>query len=136
MCDPMEKIWIKNELYILSYEFLKFMSFFYLIFKLIFIKFSYLKNRKGGFTYPQVLMWRDGPASELTWHAGPPRGCDAALRPRGRAAGGPREAQVAHRARTCGRRPRVSTRVHADARVGCHMAGGWHMEGPRVSGPW
>ena len=26
--------------------------------------------------------------------------------------GGPREAQVAHRARTHGRRPRVSTRVH------------------------
>ena len=39
----MEKIWIKKELYILSYEFLKFMPFsdFNLIFKLIFIKFSY-----------------------------------------------------------------------------------------------
>ena len=32
-----------------------------------------------------------------------------ALRPRGRAAGGPREAQEAHRARTRGRRPRMST---------------------------
>ena len=42
----------------------------------------------------------------LTWRAGPPRGCDAALRPRGRAAGGPREAWVADRARTRGRRPR------------------------------
>ena len=61
-------------------------------------------------------MWRVGPAGELTWCAGPPRGCDAALRPRGRAAGGPREAQVALRPR--GRRPRVSTWVHPDARVG------------------
>ena len=33
----------------------------------------------------------------------------------------------------------MSTRVHADARVGRHVAGGgggWHMDGPRVSGPW
>ena len=35
---------------------------------------------------------------------GPLRGCDVALIPRGRAAGGPREAQEVHRART---------RVHA-----------------------
>ena len=41
---------------------------------------------------------------------GPPHRCDAALRPRGRAAGGPREAQEVHRARTRGRRPCVSTR--------------------------
>ena len=56
----------------------------------------------------------------LTWHAGPSCGCDGALRPRGRAAGGPREAHVAHMAqtRTRGRRPRVSTRVHASPR-GC-----------------
>ena len=27
--------------------------------------------------------------------------------------------------------------VHVGARVGRHVAaGGWHMEGPRVSGPW
>ena len=61
--------------------------------------------------------------------------CDAALRPRGIAAGGPREAQEAHRARTCGRRPRVSTRP-ADARVGRHMAGGvsiWRAH--RLVGP-
>ena len=55
----------------------------------------------------------------LTWRAGPPRGCDAALRPHGRAAGGLRGA---HRARTRGRRPRVSTRVHVGARVGRHVA--------------
>ena len=36
-------------------------------------------------------MWLAGPAGELTWCAEPLRGCDAALRPRGRAAGGPRE---------------------------------------------
>ena len=47
----------------------------------------------------------------LRWHARPPRGCDVALRPRGRATGGPRGAQVAHRARTRGRRPRGSTRM-------------------------
>ena len=45
----------------------------------------------------------------LTWRARPPRWCDAALRPRGRATGGPREAQEAHKAQTRGRRPRVST---------------------------
>ena len=64
------------------------------------------------------------------WRAGPLRGCDAALRPRGRAAGGPHEAQVVHRAQTHGRRPRVSTRVHADAREGRHMAGGLACKGP------
>ena len=30
------------------------------------------------------------------WRSGPPRGCDAALRPRGRAASGPRGVQEAH----------------------------------------
>ena len=64
------------------------------------------------------LTWCTGPPNELTWRAGPPRGCGAALRPSGRATGGPREAQVAHRARTRGRRPHVSMRVHADAREG------------------
>ena len=61
------------------------------------------------------------------------RGCDAALRPCGRAAGGPRGA---HRARTRGRRPRVSTQVHAGARGGCHVAGEvdrWRAHG--YSGP-
>ena len=41
-----------------------------------------------------------------------------------------------YRARTRGRRPCVSTRVHVGARVGRHVAGGLHMEGPRASGPW
>ena len=43
---------------------------------------------------------------------GPPHGCDAALRPRGRVVGGPREVQEAHRARPRGKgatRPRGST---------------------------
>ena len=85
----------------------------------------------------QELTWRVGPARELTWHEGPQRGCDAALRPRGRAMGGSREAQVAHRAWTRGRRPRVSTRVHADAPEGRHVAGKvgrWRTHG--YSGPW
>ena len=83
-----------------------------------------------------MLTWRAEPGDALTWRAGPPRGCDVALRPRGRAVGGPREAQVAHRARTRGWRPLVSTQVHVDARVGRHVAmGGQHLEGPRDSGP-
>ena len=72
----------------------------------------------------------------LTCRAGPSRGCDAALRPRGKAAGGPREAQMAHRARTRGRRPCVSTRVCADARRGATWQGGRQVKGPWVSGPW
>ena len=56
------------------------------------------------------LTWRTGAADKLTCRAGPLRGYDVALRPRGKAAGGPREAQVAPRTRTHGRRPRVSTR--------------------------
>ena len=76
------------------------------------------------------MTWRVGLGDELTWRAGPPCGCDAALRPRGRAAGGPREAQVAHRTLTRGRRPRVSTWVHGDARVGSHVARGSAYGGP------
>ena len=77
-----------------------------------------------------MLTWREGPAGELTWRAGPPRGCDAALRPRGRAAVGPREVQKAHKAGTRGRRPRVSMRVHVGARVGRHVAEGSANVGP------
>ena len=58
-----------------------------------------------------------GTRADATWHA----------RPRGRAARGPREAQVA---RTRARRP--GGRVHADAREGCHVAGGgciWRAHG-------
>ena len=57
----MEKIWIKNKLYILSYEFLKFMPFsdFNLILNEFLISISYLKSRKGGFysTDPAMLTW-------------------------------------------------------------------------------
>ena len=67
---------------------------------------------------------------KLMWLAGPARGCDAALRPRGRAALGQREAQVAQ---THGRRPRGSTRTPAR---GTTWQGGWRVKGPRVSGPW
>ena len=63
--------------------------------------------------------------------AGPPRGCDAALRPHGRAAGGPRKAQAA---RTRGRRPRGSTRT--PVRDATWQSGGRQLEGPQVSGPW
>ena len=72
------------------------------------MNFSLLKSRKREFTYLQDDV-ASGPGGAMTWCAGPPRGCDAALRPCGRAEGGPREAQEAHRARTRGRRPHVST---------------------------
>ena len=51
-------------------------------------------------------------ARKLTWRAGPPRGCDMALRPRGRAAGSPREAQVAQGTNTW----HEATRVHVGPR--------------------
>ena len=85
---------------------------------------------KKGISYLQVMMWRADPVDELTWHAGPQRECDAALRPRGRATGSPCEAQVAHRARTHGRRPRVSTWVHADTREGATWRERLVSEGP------
>ena len=61
---------------------------------------------------------------ELSWHGaevawGTRADATRHARPRGRAARGPREAQVA---RTRGRRPRGQ--VHVDAREGRHMAGG------------
>ena len=60
------------------------------------------------------------------------RGCDVALRPRGRATVGPRGAQVALTSR--GRRP--SGRVHVGARVGRHVAGGFASGGPTgIVGP-
>ena len=71
-----------------------------------------------------MLMWRARSAVELMWRAGPPRGCDVALKPRGKAAGGPHEVHVVHRARTRGRRPRMSARVHVGACVGRHVASG------------
>ena len=61
---------------------------------------------------------------------GPARGCDEALRPRGRTARGPREVQVA---RTRGKRPGGSTRTPV---WGATWQGGWHVKGPRASGPW
>ena len=78
------------------------------------------------------MTWRAGPGGELTWCAGPARGCDVALKPHGRVASGPREAQAAHRTQTRGRRPHMSTQVHADARVGRHVAMGvdiWRAHG-------
>ena len=32
ICDPMEKIWIKKEFYILNYEFLRFYAFFWFLY--------------------------------------------------------------------------------------------------------
>ena len=94
---------------------MKFMPFsdFYLIFINIF----FTKIAKKRILLPAGDDVASGPSGELTWRAGPPRGCDVALRPHGRATAGPREAQVAL---TRGRRPR--RRVHADALEGRHVA--------------
>ena len=98
--------------------FFRFLSDFKLFFLLSFL----IKiTKKGDFFYPQT--------PRMTWRAGPAHGCNAALRPRGRAARGLREAQVA---RTRGRRPQRSTRMPMR---GAKWQGGQQMKGPRVSGP-
>ena len=63
-------------------------------FYLIFINIFFTKIAKKGIYYLQVMTWQAGPGSKLMWRAGPPRGCDVALRPHGRATSGPHEAQV------------------------------------------
>ena len=99
------------------------MAFFSFLFDfyLIFLRIFFTKITKKGKSYLQVMTWRARPGGELSWYAGPPCGCDAALRARGRAVGGPREAQEAHRAWPHGR-GHASTRVHVGARVGRHVA--------------
>ena len=68
---------------------------------------------------------------------GTSHGCDEALTPRGRAVGGPRDAQAAHRVR-----PHAggdgTTRVHVAARVGRYVVGGeGRYRGPTgIVGPW
>ena len=96
-------------------------SDFYFIFNLIFTNFSYLKLQKKWFL--TCRRWRGERESWRadTWRVGPPSGCDVALRPRGRATGGPRVAKwrtggaatwqvatrpIAPRGRPCGA-PRV-----------------------------
>ena len=84
----------------------------------------YLKSQKG------VVFLQN---SRMTWRvqADMARGCDAALRPCGRAVRGPREALVAW---IRGRRPRRST--WTPVRGATWQSGGWQVKGPRVSGPW
>ena len=58
----------------------------FLIFSLIFLIYIFLiKIGKKGIILTYRVTWRVAPAGALTWRAGPPRRCDAALRPRGRA---------------------------------------------------
>ena len=127
----MEKIWIKKELYILNYEFMKFYAFsdFYLIFL---FDFFLLKSRKRGLI--TCRCWRG--ERELrradTWRAGPPHGCNATVRPRGRAVGGPRGAQEAHSARPRGRGPRDQAGPRGVPVWGATWQVGWQMDGPRV----
>ena len=100
---------------------------FFLIFTLIF---SYLKSQKGDF-----LPVGDDMASGARWRADVAHGTTAQMRRHTKATwqgrGWPtRGAGGAHRAWTRGRRPRVSTQVHADARMGRHVVGGWQVKGP------
>ena len=55
-------------------------------FYLIFINIFFTKITKKGLSN-QVMTWWACPGGELTWCTGPPHGCDATLRPCGRAAG-------------------------------------------------
>ena len=91
--------------------------------------YALIKIAKRGCFFHRTHGWHG--ACKLTWRVGPTRGCDLALRPRVRAARGPREAQVA---RTCDRRPSGSTRT--PLRGATWQSGGWRVKGPRVSGPW
>ena len=96
-----------------------------------FLRIFFTKIAKKGKSYLHVMTWRARQGGELTWRTGPPHGCDAALRPRGRAVG---EAPEAHRARPRGRRPRMSTRTSAWGAT--WQQGGRQVKGPRDNGPW
>ena len=124
-------------MYFEKYEFLNILGISGFLFEFLVNKYPYLKSQKGG-SYLQVLTWRAGAADALTWRARPPRGCDAALRPRGRATGGPRGAQVAHKARTRGRWPRGPrgrpSRVPRGSEVGIWRAQGYSGALDRKSG--
>ena len=72
----------------------------------------------------QTLTW----CAELTWRAGPERmgrGTKATWQGRAWPTRGASGADMWQEAR----------RVHADIREGRHVAGGWQVKGPRVSGP-
>ena len=73
ICDPMEKIWIKKELYFEKYEFLKFYTIFsdFIWFLIDFLKyFSIKKIEKKGVGLPRS--WRGERAQAgLMWRAGP-----------------------------------------------------------------
>ena len=118
----MEKIWIKKELHILIYEFLKFYALFLNLiwFLYLILEVFSIKNREKRGYYLQADM-ASGPTWWMTWLAGPPRG---ATRHWGHVAepGGPARAWEAHLAQPRGRRPRDHM-VHVGARVGRHVAG-------------
>ena len=61
----MEKIWIKKELYILNYEFLKFYAFFD-FFYIILNQFFFTKIAKKGGLLPTSADVASGPSDEMT----------------------------------------------------------------------
>ena len=122
----------------MSYEFLKFMSFFwfYLIFYLIFIKyFSLLKSQKREYL---TCRWWHGERTKVASWRGAQDHCADATRHWGHVVG-PRVAHARCRRHT-GREhvagghacPRRSTRRPVR---GATWHVGWHMEGPQVIGP-
>ena len=71
----MEKICIKKELYILNYEFLKFMSFsIFILFLNEFLSIFIYSNHEKGNLLTCRMTWRVGPSGMLTWRTGPLRG--------------------------------------------------------------
>ena len=122
------KFWLKRSFIfkVINLWSLCLFSNFYLILNWFFlIKIA----KKWGILVHRPRSWR---GAELTWHTGPARmrrGTQGHVAgPRGPmwGAGGAQGEDTWQEA----------TRVHADARVGCHMADGWQVKGPQVSGPW
>ena len=92
-----------------------------------------IKNRKKWGLFPQhrgadVAHWgAQGWRGTQDTH-----GCNAAHKATWQGCTSPREAQVAHRARTCG----VGHTSPRGRLGGAMRQGGWQVKGPWVSGPW
>ena len=131
MCSNGENLSSKGVIFLklLFLNFLDFSGFIEFILSFISLK----KCKKGVFLSPQ----NPGADVAQSWHSvQDPSGCDMARKATWQSRASPRGAQVARVTRTHGR----ATRVHTDARGTPRGmrggGGGWHVEDPRVSGPW
>ena len=119
------KIWIKKELYILNYEFMKFYAFFWFLFDFLF-DFFLLKSRKRAGLLPASADVASGSSDELTRGARDHR--MGATRRWGHVA----EPWVAHaerRRRTMRGHVARGHAVHVGAPVGRHVAEGGLADG-------